>query len=156
MGIARSVGMAFAKGQAAAGTSIPTSGTVFISVHDNDKPGVLEMARSLHEFGFTILATRGTAAFLSKGGVPAEAVSKVGEAKPDCLDLIRGGKIQLVINTPLGQKSFLDDGAIRKQATQQGVLAFTTLTGAAATVDAIRALRSNTFEVESLQEILSS
>ncbi len=156
MGIARSVGMAFAKGQAAAGTSIPTSGAVFISVHDNDKPGVLEMARSLHEFGFTILATRGTAAFLSKGGVPAEAVSKVGEAKPDCLDLIRGGKIQLVINTPLGQKSFVDDGAIRKQATQQGVLAFTTLTGAAATVDAIRALRSNSFEVESLQEILSS
>jgi carbamoyl-phosphate synthase large subunit len=156
MGIARSVGMAFAKGQAAAGTSIPTSGAVFISVHDNDKPGVLEMARSLHGFGFRILATRGTAAFLSKGGVPAEAVSKVGEAKPDCLDLIRGGQIQLVINTPLGQKSFVDDGAIRKQATQQGVLAFTTLTGAAATVDAIRALRSNSFEVESLQEILSS
>jgi carbamoyl-phosphate synthase large subunit len=156
MGIARSVGMAFAKGQAAAGTSIPTSGTVFISVHDNDKPGVLEMARLLHEFGFRILATRGTAAFLTKGGVPAEAVSKVGEAKPDCLDLIRGGQIQLVINTPLGQKSFVDDGAIRKQATQQGVLAFTTLTGAAATVDAIRALRTNSFEVESLQEILSS
>ena len=156
MGIARSVGMAFAKGQAAAGTSIPTSGAVFISVHDNDKPGVLEMARSLHEFGFRILATRGTAAFLTKGGVPAETVSKVGEAKPDCLDLIRGGQIQLVINTPLGRKSFVDDGAIRKQATQQGVLAFTTLTGAAATVDAIRALRTNSFEVESLQEILSS
>ena len=156
MGIARSVGMAFAKGQAAAGTSIPTSGAVFISVHDNDKPGVLEMARSLHEFGFRILATRGSAAFLTKGGVPAETVSKVGEAKPDCLDLIRGGQIQLVINTPLGRKSFVDDGAIRKQATQQGVLAFTTLTGAAATVDAIRALRTNSFEVESLQEILSS
>ena len=156
MGIARSVGMAFAKGQAAAGTSIPTSGAVFISVHDNDKPGVLEMARSLHEFGFRILATRGTAAFLTKGGVPAETVSKVGEAKPDCLDLIRGGQIQLVINTPLGRKSFVDDGAIRKQATQQGVLAFTTLTGAAATVDAIRALRTDSFEVESLQEILSS
>jgi len=156
MGIARSVGVAFAKGQAAAGTSIPTSGSVFISVHDNDKAGVLEMARSLHEFGFTILATRGTAAFLSQGGVPAQAVAKVGEAKPDCLDMIRGGQIQLVINTPLGQKSFLDDGAIRKQATQQGVLAFTTLTGAAATVDAIRALRTNSFEVESLQEILSS
>ncbi|MEO8501366.1 MAG: carbamoyl-phosphate synthase large subunit, partial [Vicinamibacteria bacterium] len=156
MGIARSVGMAFAKGQAAAGTSIPTSGAVFISVHDNDKPGVLEMARSLHEFGFRILATRGTAAFLTQGGVPAETVSKVGEAKPDCLDLIRGGQIQLVINTPLGRKSFVDDGAIRKQATQQGVLAFTTLTGAAATVDAIRALRTNSFEVESLQEILSS
>ena len=155
MGIARSVGMAFAKGQAAAGTSIPTSGTVFISVHDNDKPGVLDMARSLHEFGFTILATRGTAAFLEGRGVPATPVSKVGEAKPDCLDLIRGGQIHLVINTPLGRKSFVDDGAIRKQATQQGVLAFTTLTGAAAAVDAIRALRTDSFEVESLQEILS-
>ena len=156
MGIARSVGVAFAKGQAAAGTSIPTSGAVFISVHDNDKPGVLQMARSLHQSGFRILATRGTASFLTQGGVPAEAVSKVGEAKPDCLDLIRGGQIQLVINTPLGRKSFVDDGAIRKQATQQGVLAFTTLTGAAAAVDAIRALRTNSFEVESLQEILSS
>ena len=156
MGIARSVGMAFAKGQAAAGTSIPTSGTVFISVHDNDKPGVLELARSLQEFGFDIVATRGTAAFLAEHGVKAAPVAKVGEAKPDCLDMIRGGQIQLVINTPLGRKSFVDDGAIRKQATQQGVLALTTVTGAAATVDAIRALRTNTFEVESLQEILSS
>jgi carbamoyl-phosphate synthase large subunit len=156
MGIARSVGMAFAKGQAAAGTSIPTSGTVFISVHDNDKPGVLELARSLQEFGFDIVATRGTAAFLAEHGVKAAPVAKVGEAKPDCLDMIRGGQIQLVINTPLGRKSFVDDGAIRKQATQQGVLALTTVTGAAATVDAIRAVRTNSFEVESLQEILSS
>src|SRR4029079_10918819 len=77
MGIARSVGMAFAKGQAAAGTSIPTSGGVFISVHDNDKPGVLEMAPSLRESGFQILATQGTAAFLTRGGVAAQAVSKV-------------------------------------------------------------------------------
>jgi carbamoyl-phosphate synthase large subunit len=156
MGIARDVGVAFAKAQAGAGTSIPTSGSVFVSVHDNDKPGVLAMVRSLHEFGFTILATRGTAAFLSKHGVPAPTVAKVGEARPDCVDLIRGGQIQLVINTPLGQKSFADEGAIRKQATQQGVLVFTTLTGAAASVDAIRALRTDSFEVESLQEILSS
>jgi carbamoyl-phosphate synthase large subunit len=153
MGIAREVGVAFAKAQAGAGISIPTSGRVFVSVHDNDKAGVLEMVRSLHEFGFTILATRGTAAFLTKGGVPSATVAKVGEAKPDCVDLIRSGQIQMVINTPLGQKSFADEGAIRKQATQQGVLVFTTLTGAAASVDAIRALRTDSFEVESLQEI---
>ena len=156
MGIAKGVGLAFAKAQAGAGTSIPTSGTVFISVHDHDKAGVLGMAKSLHEAGFRIVATRGTAAYLEKGGVPSETVSKVGEAKPDCVDLIRGGQIQLVINTPLGQKSFFDDTAIRKQATQQGILALTTLTAAAATVDAIRALRTEPFEVESLQEILSS
>ena len=156
MGIARGVGVAFAKAQAAAGTSIPTSGSVFISVNDNDKQGVLEMARSLKESGFTILATRGTAAFLAQNGVPAETVSKVGEAKPDCVDLIRAEKIQLVINTPLGLMSFVDDGAIRKQATQQGILALTTLTAAAATVEAIVALRTESFEVESLQEILSS
>ncbi len=156
MGIARDVGVAFAKAQAGAGTSIPTSGSVFVSVHDNDKPGVLEMVRTLHEFGFTILATRGTAAFLAKRDVPSKTVAKVGEGKPDCVDLIRGEKIQLVINTPLGQKSYLDDGAIRKQATEQGILALTTLTAAAATVDAIRALRTEGFEVESLQEILSS
>jgi carbamoyl-phosphate synthase large subunit len=83
-------------------------------------------------------------------------VAKVGESKPDCVDLIRGEKIQLVINTPLGRKSFQDDGAIRKQAIQQGILALTTLTAASATVDAIRALRTEPFEVESLQEILSS
>jgi carbamoyl-phosphate synthase large subunit len=156
MGIARRVGVAFAKAQAGAGTSIPTSGSVFISVNDNDKAEALLMARSLHEFGFTILATRGTAAFFAKGGVPSQTVSKVGEARPDCVDLIRGEKIQLVINTPLGQKSFQDDGAIRKQATQQGILALTTLTAASATVEAIRALRTEPFEVESLQEILSS
>jgi carbamoyl-phosphate synthase large subunit len=156
MGIARGVGLAFAKAQAGAGTSIPTTGSVFISVHDNDKAGVLEMARFLHESGFQIIATRGTAAYLEKGGVPSQTVAKVGEAKPDCVDLIRGGQIQLVINTPLGQKSFFDDTAIRKQATQQGILALTTLTAAAATVDAIRALRTEAFEVESLQEILSA
>jgi carbamoyl-phosphate synthase large subunit len=155
MGIARGVGVAFAKAQAAAGTSIPTRGGVFISVHDNDKPGALEMARSLHGFGFEILATRGTAHFLAQGGVPSQTVAKVGEGKPDCLDLIRGEKIQLVINTPLGQKSFEDDGAIRKQAIQQGILALTTLTAAAATVAAIRAMRTDGFEVESLQEILA-
>ncbi|MEO5760992.1 MAG: carbamoyl-phosphate synthase large subunit [Vicinamibacteria bacterium] len=155
MGIARGVGVAFAKAQAAAGTSIPTTGSVFISVHDRDKAEVLEMARFLHLSGFKILATSGTAAFLEKGGVPAQRVDKVGEGKPDCVDLIRGGQIQLVINTPLGRKSFVDDGAIRKQATQQGILALTTLTAAAATVDAVRALRTEGFEVESLQEILA-
>ena len=156
MGIARDVGVAFWKAQAGAGTSIPTGGAVFISVHDNDKPGVLELALLLHTFGFEILATRGTAAFLSKGGVPTETVAKVREARPDCVDLIRAGRIQLVINTPLGQRSFEDDGAIRKQATQQGILALTTLTAAAATVEAIRAIRAEGFEVESLQEILAS
>ena len=156
MGIARDVGVAFWKAQAGAGTSIPTEGAVFISVHDSDKPGVLEMARSLHSFGFKILATSGTASFLAKGGVPSETVAKVREARPDCVDLIRAGQIQLVINTPLGQRSFVDDGAIRKQAIQQGILALTTLTAAAATVDAIRAIRAEGFEVESLQEILAS
>jgi carbamoyl-phosphate synthase large subunit len=125
-------------------------------VNDNDKPAILEMARSLYEFGFALVATNGTAAFLATSGVPADTVAKVGEAKPDCVDLIRAGQIQLVINTPLGQKSFFDDGAIRKQATQQGILALTTLTAAAATVDAIRAMREQPIEVESLQEILSS
>jgi carbamoyl-phosphate synthase large subunit len=156
MGIARDVGVAFAKAQAGAGTSIPTHGSVFVSVNDNDKAEALQLARTLHEFGFTILATRGTAAFFEKGGVPSQTVAKVGESKPDCVDLIRGEKIQLVINTPLGRKSFQDDGAIRKQAIQQGILALTTLTAASATVDAIRALRTEPFEVESLQEILSS
>ncbi len=153
MGISADFGMAFAKSQSAAGYTIPTHGTVFISVNDFDKAGVLPQARALHELGMHIVATRGTADYLTAHGVPAETVYKVNEGRPNCVDLIKSGKIDIIFNTPLGRESFYDDGAIRKSATLHGVLVVTTLTAAAATVRAIQALREQAVDVVSLQEI---
>src|SRR5437899_5032228 len=153
MGISEDFGIAFAKSQSAAGYTIPTSGSVFISVNDFDKKGVLPMARDLKAMGFQILATRGTAEYLSGHGVDAEPVYKVNEGRPNCVDLIKSGKIDIIFNTPLGRESFYDDGAIRKSATLHGVLVVTTLTAAAATVRAIQALRERAIDIVSLQEI---
>jgi carbamoyl-phosphate synthase large subunit len=153
MGISEDFGMAFAKSQSAAGFTIPTGGTVFISVNDFDKPGVWPMARDLKALGFHIVATRGTAEFLRGRGVDAEHVYKVNEGRPNCVDLIKSGQIHIIFNTPLGLESHYDDGAIRKSATLHGVLVVTTLTAAAATVQAIQALRERSPDVASLQEI---
>jgi carbamoyl-phosphate synthase large subunit len=153
MGISEDFGMAFAKSQSAAGFTIPTSGTVFISVNDFDKNGVLPMARDLQALGFRILATRGTAEFLEEKGVAIETVYKVNEGRPNCVDLIKSGQINIIFNTPLGLESHYDDGAIRKSATLHGVLVVTTLTAAAATVQAIKALRERSADVATLQEI---
>jgi len=153
MGISRDFGMAFAKSQSAAGFTIPTTGTVFVSVNDFDKKGVLPHARELARMGMRIVATRGTADYLASHGVPVEMVYKVNEGRPNCVDLIKSGKIDIIFNTPLGRESFYDDGAIRKSATLHGVLVVTTLTAAAATVQAIQALREEPLEVVSLQEI---
>jgi carbamoyl-phosphate synthase large subunit len=153
MGISHDFGMAFAKAESASGFTIPTEGVVFISVNDNDKQGVLPMARDLQELGFEILATKGTADYLAGQGVKARMVHKVNEGRPSCVDLIKSGEIDIVFNTPLGRDSFYDEGAVRKSAAQHGVLCVTTLTAAAATVQAIRALRTKPLEVACLQEI---
>ena len=153
MGISRNFGIAFAKALAATGSTIPTSGTAFVSVNDPDKGSVLPHARALSQMGFTIVATRGTAEFLNRQGVPAEMIYKVNEGRPHVVDRIKSRDIDLIINTPLGEESFYDDGAIRKNAILYGVLCLTTLTAAAATVQAIRALRERPLEVTSLQEI---
>jgi carbamoyl-phosphate synthase large subunit len=156
MGVSKDFGMAFAKSQAAAGFPIPTGGTAFISVNDFDKAGVLPHARALKELGLNICATRGTAEYLNTHGVSAEMVYKVNEGRPSVVDLIKSHKIDIVFNTPLGRESFYDDGAIRKAATLHGVLCVTTLTAAAATVQAIAALREQPMDVASLQEIYAS
>jgi carbamoyl-phosphate synthase large subunit len=153
MGISEDLGIAFAKSQMAAGFKIPTEGTVFISVNDFDKGGVLPHARELARMGLEILATRGTAEFLNREGVAATMVYKVNEGRPNVVDHIKDGRIAIVFNTPLGKESFYDDGAIRKSATLHGVLCVTTLTGTAATVGAIRALREKAVDYTSLQEI---
>jgi carbamoyl-phosphate synthase large subunit len=153
MGISEDFGMAFAKSQMASGFKIPTGGTVFISVNDFDKGGVLPHARDLAQMGFHILASRGTSEFLNREGVPAETVYKVNEGRPNVVDYIKDGKIAIIFNTPLGKESFVDDGPIRKHATLHGVLVVTTLTATAATVSAIRALREHALDYVSLQEI---
>jgi carbamoyl-phosphate synthase large subunit len=153
MGVSKDFGMAFAKAEAASGYSIPIEGTVFISVNDYDKAGVLPLAKDLQELGFKIVATKGTADYLTARGVKAEMVYKVNEGRPSCVDLIKSGQIDIVFNTPLGRESYFDEGSVRKSATQHGVLTVTTLTAAAATVQAIRALREKPLEVASLQEI---
>jgi carbamoyl-phosphate synthase large subunit len=153
MGISNDFGIAFAKSQQAAGYRIPTSGAVFVSVNDFDKPGVLPHARALVEMGLTIQASRGTADYLNAHGVAAELVNKLQEGRPNIVDQIKDGRIQIVFNTPLGRDSFYDDSAIRKSATQHNVLVVTTLTAMAATVQAIRALRERATDVLSIQEI---
>src|SRR5262249_40903285 len=153
MGISDHFGIAFAKAIEATGLRIPTSGTAFISVNDQDKGPVMPHARALHEMGFKIIATRGTAELLNREGVPAEMIYKVNEGRPHVVDRIKSRDIDLILNTPLGKESFYDDGAIRKNALLYGVLCLTTLTAAAATVQAIQALRERPLEVTSLQEI---
>jgi len=152
MGGAESFGAAFAKAQMGAGQHLPLEGTAFISVNNQDKPGALAVARQLTELGFRLTATRGTAAYLRAHGVDAEIIYKVNEGRPHVGDELLNRRIALVINTPLGRESFFDDRTVRAIAMQQGVPAITTLTGAAAAVSAIAALRSTGLSVKSLQE----
>jgi carbamoyl-phosphate synthase large subunit len=153
MGTSDDFGAAFAKGQIAAGHKVPTSGTAFLSVNDNDKPGLVDVALRLSRLGFDLVATKGTAAYLESHGLTVERVLKVNEGRPNIVDLVISGKVDLVVNTPLGRKSFHDEKGIRETAVQRGVICITTLTGANATVSGIEALQKGRFDVRSLQEI---
>jgi carbamoyl-phosphate synthase large subunit len=152
MGMAEGFGAAFAKAQMGAGARLPLEGTAFISVNDSDKKNAVRVARRLHELGFRIVATRGTASVLSDSGVPCDRVYKVNEGRPNVVDLIKSDEIDLIVNTPLGRASFYDERAIRRAAMQYSVVTFTTLTGASAAVSAIAALRQEKLSVMSLQE----
>ena len=152
MGGATTFGSAFAKAQIAAGVKLPSSGTVFVSVNNHDKPAVVQIARDLRDIGFDLVATRGTANFLRAHGIDADIVFKVNEGRPHVGDEILNDKIQLVINTPLGRESFFDDRTVRRIAMMHGVPVITTLTGAAAAVNAIKALLTEGLTVRSLQE----
>jgi carbamoyl-phosphate synthase large subunit len=153
MGMADSFGGAFAKAQMGANAPLPTEGTAFISVNDNDKKNAVRIAKRLHELGFKIVATRGTAGFLNDSGVQCERVYKVNEGRPNVVDLIKSNEIDLIVNTPLGRASFYDERAIRRAAMQYSVVTFTTLTGANAAANAIAAMRKEgKLSVISLQE----
>jgi carbamoyl-phosphate synthase large subunit len=152
MGGAATFGSAFAKAQLAAGQRLPSGGSAFISVNNHDKPAVVQIARDLRDIGFKLVATRGTANYLRAHGIEAEIVFKVNEGRPHVGDEILNHHIQLVINTPLGRESFFDDRTVRRVAMMHGVPCITTLTGAAATVNAIKAVHSEGLTVRPLQE----
>ncbi|MBM3781738.1 MAG: carbamoyl-phosphate synthase large subunit [Acidobacteria bacterium] len=152
MGGAESFGMAFAKAMLGVGQRLPESGAVCISVNHEDKEAVLPIARELARLGFRLIGTRGTAAFLRAHGLDAEVVFKVNEGRPSLADEIVNRRIAMVINTPLGRESFFDDKSVRRAAMMNAVPCITTITGAAAAVEAIRALRQEGLSVKSLQD----
>jgi carbamoyl-phosphate synthase large subunit len=155
MGISDSFGASIAKSQIAASNALPTEGTVFFSVNNNDKTELtLNIARELQELGFTLLATEGTAAFFTSNGIPCEQVFKVYESRPNSVDLIKNGKIQLVINTPLGETSRYDEYAIGWAALENKVSFITTLSAAATAVKAIQKEKEGGLAVKSIQEYL--
>jgi carbamoyl-phosphate synthase large subunit len=152
MGVSDSFGQAYAKAQMSAGIHLPRSGTAFISVNQHDKKNVIKIAERLHELGFKLIGSRGTAATLRQQGIPVEAVYKVNEGRPHIVDLIKSGKVDLILNTPLGKDSFFDERAIRRAAMHHGVPCITTLSGGAAVASGIAALQQNKVDVLSLQE----
>ena len=152
MGIDRSFGMAFAKAQLAAGQTLPLNGTVFISVKDQDKPGLIDTATLLSGLGFNIFATRGTSEYLWKHGIKNKKVNKVREGRPHIVDLIKNGKIDLVINTTNNKKAVSESYSIRRAAVTFNIPYTTTLAGARATALAIKALSGKEPEVKTIQE----
>ena len=152
MGGSDNFGAAFGKAMMGAGQRLPEKGCVFISVNNSDKQTVLPIARDLAQLGFSLAATRGTAAFLRAHGLDVDVMYKVNEGRPNVADHLVNRSIDLVINTPLGRESFFDDRAVRRAATMAQVPCITTLTGASAAVSAIGALRKQTLTVRSLQD----
>jgi carbamoyl-phosphate synthase large subunit len=152
MGGASSFGVAFAKAQLSVGQRLPDSGTAFVSVNNDDKPNLLPIARDLAALGFRLVATRGTAAYLRAYGLAVDVVFKVNEGRPNIADEIVNNKVDLVVNTPLGRESYFDDRTVRRAAMMYEVPCITTLTGAAATVSAIKALRNQGIDVRALQD----
>jgi carbamoyl-phosphate synthase large subunit len=153
MGIARDFPTAFAKAQAAAGFRLPDQGTVFITVADGDKPAATGIATALHDLGFDIVATSGTARALRRMGIPAQEINKIGEGSPHVVDWIERGEVDLVINTPVGTGARTDGYEIRAAAIARGVPCITTMAGGMAAARAIASARRGAPEVVSLQEI---
>jgi carbamoyl-phosphate synthase large subunit len=151
MGHAASFGHAFAKAELAASTRLPDDGNVFISVNPFDRGGVTKIARDLHQLGFRLIATSGTAVYLNSIGLPTATLNKVSEGSPHIVDAIRAGDIALIVNTPRGGQAHYDGLAIRSTAHLYGVPIVTTLSAASAVVQAIRALRQKPLRARSLQ-----
>ena len=153
MGVAQDYPAAFGKAQAAAGAQLPSSGTVFISVTDGDKPSATQLAAALHDDGFKVLATGGTAQAIRRMGVPVERILKLSEGSPNVVERIEAGDVDLVINTPTGSGARADGWEIRRAAVARGIPCITTMSGASAAQRAIRARRSGEPAVVSLQDL---
>jgi carbamoyl-phosphate synthase large subunit len=155
MGLDRSFAIAFAKSQLGGGTKVPTAGSVFISVRDVDKPRVLGTAKLLAGLGFKIFGTGGTARYLAGEGVPAQRINKVSEGRPHVVDAIKNGGIQLVLNTTEGKQALADSRSLRRAALLHKVPYYTTLAGAIAASEGIKAYLSGDLEVRALQDYFS-
>jgi carbamoyl-phosphate synthase large subunit len=153
MGVASTFGEAFAKAQLSAGQVLPTVGTVFFSVNDHDKEAAIELARRYVHLGFKIVATEGTGNVLENAGLTVERVFKVKEGRPNVVDLIKGDRIQLIINTPRGQDTFFDEKAIRRAAVLARVPTITTIAAAQAAAEGIAATQKRQITVFALQHL---
>ena len=153
LGLSAHFGEAFYKAQEATQTKLPLSGTVLISVSDRDKADLIQVAQGFHDCGFKIMATSGTYAAICAAGIPAEKVLKISEGRPNILDEITNGKIDIIINTPLGKKGTSDDSYIRKAAVKNRISYMTTMAAAIASVEGIKEVKkSGSPRVKSLQE----
>ncbi len=152
MGIDTELRRAFAKAQIAAGTNLPLSGTAFISVKDDDKPRAVSIASKLQELGFSLMATRGTARYLENLQITCKMVNKVIEGRPNIVDHLKNGEIQLVINTTFGEKEIAQSYSIRRTALIHNVPYYTTISGARAAVGAIEVLKKEGLDVRALQD----
>jgi carbamoyl-phosphate synthase large subunit len=152
MGIDQNFPMAFAKSQIAAGTMLPTKGTVFISVRDSDKSAIIPAASTLAAEGFEIIATDGTCKALSAGGVPATRIAKLSDGRPNIGDYMKNRQVHLIIPTPTKKGPQTDEGKIRAMAVMNKVAIVTTITGANAVARAIQAMRQEEWGVRPLQE----
>ena len=150
MGVAANFGEAFAKAQLSAGQMLPTGGTVFFTVNDHDKQAVIALARRYVDLGFKIVATEGTANVLEGAGLIVERVFKVKEGRPNVVDLIKGDRIQLIVNTPRGQDTFFDEKAIRRAAVLARIPTITTLAAAQAAAEGIAAMQRHRVTVYAL------
>ena len=153
LGISRSVGGAFFKAEEGAKATLPLNGTVLISVNKQDKPEVVELAKAFNEIGFKILATGTTYELIANAGIPAEKVKKLYEGRPNILDLIENGKIDLIVNSPAGKDSTHDDSYLRKGAIKAKIPYITTMAAAKAAAEGIGHVnRKQSAYVHSLQE----
>ncbi len=151
MGLDRDFGRAYAKSQLGSGTVPPVTGTVFISVKESDKPAVAELGAEMIELGFSLMATRGTARFLSEQGLPVSIVNKVAEGRPHCVDAMKNGEVQLVFNTTEGAQAIADSFSLRRETLLNHIPYHTTLAGCRAMVRAIAAITAGGLEVAPLQ-----
>ena len=156
IGLDSGFGVAFAKSQLGSGTAVPRSGTVFVSVRDDDKARILPTMRSLHELGFSILATGGTQRYLVENGIPTARINKVLEGRPHIVDAIKNGEVQLVFNTTEGAGALSDSLSLRRSALLHKVPYYTTLAGAVAAAEGIKAYLEGDLKVRALQEYFAA